>query len=195
MKCQLRVVVSSFALVGVALTMTACGSPRSAVPSAPTISPFGKAPVARSAVRRSAVKITLVGSGWIYPNSLAVDSRGNVYVTDTTEGVYREGTVTKVSPPFIGSTNGKMTVIAHIASPGGIVLDGKEDAYVFGSDNGGNRCIVQITPQKVVNRVYCASDTGVMFFGLAVDSKEDVYAYEQGLSHNSLKVGIFEYKH
>lgn len=58
-------------------------------------------------------KIVLVGTGWVAPSGVAVDDKGNVYVSD-----YQLGEIRKVSPPFVGRTHGKIRVVAkELASP------------------------------------------------------------------------------
>jgi hypothetical protein len=77
----------------------------------------GSVAATKTATRPGAEKIILVGSGWVAPSGVAVDDKGDFYVSD-----YRLGEVREVSPPFTGRTHGKMRTVAKaLDSPTSIV--------------------------------------------------------------------------
>ena len=91
-----------------------------------------------------------------YPSTLAVDSKGNVYVTDTSNNrirkITKDGIVTTIAGNGIRSySDGNTTALnAIIGSSYGIYVDKNDNIYF--SDTG-NRVIRKITPRKTTLKV------------------------------------------
>ncbi len=129
-----------------------------------------------------------------YPEGLAVDSAGNVYVADTGNDTIREVTPARVvttlagAPGQPGSADGTGNA-ARFNFPDGVAVDGAGNVYV--SDNG-NSTIRKITPAGVVTTLAGApgqpgsadgTGSGARFngpYGVAVDSAGDVYVGDTG---------------
>jgi sugar lactone lactonase YvrE len=109
------------------------------------------------------VVTTLAGSGQVgyvdgrgaaasfnYPNSVAVDSSGNVYVADEKNREVRkitpDGVVKTVAGSGTGSMNGPGNA-ASFASPSGVTVDSSGNVYVADS---GNNLIRKIAPDGMV---------------------------------------------
>lgn len=162
---HVRQVWTQSALLIICLSLAACGYGPTG-----TREPLGigdaRMPAGSTAERAAPdrEKIIVVGSGWIAPSGVAVDEKGDVYVSD-----YRLGEVKKISPPFTGRTHGKIRVAARgLDSPISVALDAKGNVYVV----TGAGTILQITPAGVKNTV----TTKIAAFGIAVDRSENVYA-------------------
>jgi|GEM_PF-6317095 hypothetical protein len=148
--------------IGVAILLLAgCGGTQSQL-SPPVPVAHNAITAETSAIHPNSATIILVGTGWVSPQGIAVDGKGNVYVSD-----YQLGEVRKVSPPFTGRTHGKIRVVAQgLDSPTRVALDGNGNVYVLA---GGT--ILQITPSGVKNTV-----ATLAAFGIAADASQDVYA-------------------
>lgn len=91
------------------------------------------------------------GASFSFPDSVAVDASGNVYVADTSNHMIRKispsGEVTTLAGSTTpGSTNG-MGAAASFRNPSGITTDASGNVYVA---DGGNNMIRKITPTGVV---------------------------------------------
>jgi sugar lactone lactonase YvrE len=135
------------------------------------------------------------------PTNVALDSAGNVYVTDAANHAIRKVTPARVvttlsgGPAVSGSANGTGSA-ARFTSPGGAAVDAAGNLYI--SDTG-NYTIRKITPAAVVTTL--AGSPGQRGFvngtgsaarfaeprGLAVDSSGNVYVADQG-SHSIRKI-------
>jgi sugar lactone lactonase YvrE len=128
-----------------------------------------------------------------FPNGVAVDSAGNVYVTDADNDDIREitpaGVVTTLAgfPGLAGSTNGTGNA-ARFSHPSRVALDSAGNLYV---GDAGNDEIREITPAGVVTTLAgAAGQTGssngtgsaARFYypdGVAVDSAGNIYVGDQ----------------
>ena len=140
-----------------------------------------------------------------YPNSVATDGSGNVYVADTDNNLIREispagvvttlaGDTNNLSSGYADGTNGT----AMFNSPSGVATDGSGNVYVADT---GNNLIRKITPAGVVTTL--AGDTfdltnggyngsyadgtgdAAMFYnpaGVATDGSGNVYVADAGNS-------------
>ena len=129
-----------------------------------------------------------------FPVGVAVDSGGNVFVSDAQSFIIRKitpaGAVTTFAgAPFqIGSTDGTGAA-ARFFLPYGLAIDGQDNVYVA---EGGNHLIRKITPAGVVSTLAGgAGQTGntngtggaARFnnpFGVAVDGAGNVYVADSG---------------
>ena len=137
-----------------------------------------------------------------YPYGVALDLKGNVYVTDAIDNTIRK--ITPAKTTFSGQEEGVVTTFvgqvgvtgsddcekpARLNNPCGVAVDSKGNSYVADSLNNTIR---KITPSGVVTTF--AGQTGVQGsadgtgtqarfnqpFGVAVDSKGTVYVTDNG---------------
>jgi sugar lactone lactonase YvrE len=126
-----------------------------------------------------------------YPDGVAVDSSGNVYVADTSNNLIRKITPAGVVTTLAGSGSQGSTdgtgVAASFNIPTGVAVDSSGNVYVADS---GNNLIRKITPAGVVNTFAgsgtqgSTDGTGVAAsfnnpFGVAVDSSGNVYVADE----------------
>lgn len=124
------------------------------------------------------------------PNSVAVDTNGNVYVADTGNMRIRKVTAAGVVTTFAGSTNGFADgpgATALFFIPQGVAVDGVGNVYV---GDGGNNRIRKITQAGVVTTLAGAATGGYLdgtgaaarFNGpgaLAVDGSNNVWVVDE----------------
>lgn len=136
-----------------------------------------------------------------YPQGVAVDRDGNVYVADTDNYMIRKitpsGVVTTLAgnSPFVDPTDGQGSA-AHFDSPGGIAVDNVGNVYVADTENYTVR---KITPTGLVstlagqgNSSGSANGTGSAArfdspAGVAVDSAGNVYVADS-FNHTIRKI-------
>lgn len=129
------------------------------------------------------------GAGFLYPDGIARDSLGNLFITDSADHVIRkitvEGVVTTFagSPSTAGSTNGTGSA-ARFNLPRGIAIDASDNLYVADSLNN---IIRKITPSGVVTTLAGLANnsgsvdgmgTNARFrspFGIVVNAYGDIY--------------------
>ena len=127
-------------------------------------------------------------ASFYYPNGVAVDASGNVYVADVGNYKIRKITPAGVVSSLAGGTFGNadgIGTVASFSSPVGLTVDASNNLYV--ADQGNNK-IRKITPSGVVSSlagstysVYGSTDgtgTAASFNspkGVAVDASGNVY--------------------
>jgi len=111
-----------------------------------------------------------------YPDDIAVDGFGNLYVTDTDNYMIRKITADGTVTTFAGAAGIRGTIdgtgsAARFWSPGAVTVDTSGNVFVI--DSGGIR---KITPGGVVTTLPgTAAAAGVIVGGLAVDSAGNLY--------------------
>jgi len=140
------------------------------------------------------VDATGAAASFHYPESVAVDSSGNVYVADTNNHTIRKitssGVVTTLAGQagIHGSTNATGTA-ASFYSPAAVAVDVSGNVYVVDT---GNYTIRMITPAGVVTTIAgtagtsgCVAGTGAaarfgQSEGIAVDNLGNLYVADPG---------------
>lgn len=151
-------------------------------------------------INPSGVVTTLAGSGsmgntngtgtaasFSFPHGVAVDSSGNIFVTDNTNNVIRKITPAGVVTTFAGSgsigyADGPASS-ASFSAPSGIAIDSSDNLYVCDTDNA---LIRKITSAGIVstlagnrtNSYVDGNGTSAAFYGpsgIAVDANGVVY--------------------
>jgi sugar lactone lactonase YvrE len=96
-----------------------------------------------------------------YPQSLAFDSVGNLYIADTENSRIRKITPTGTVSTFAGSGNAAFLdgigVQASFSNPSGVAIDKEDNLYVA---DWGNHRIRKITPQGVVSTLAGSGNAG-----------------------------------
>lgn len=144
---------------------------------------------------------TGAAAGFNNPGATAVDSSGNVYVTDAGNHVIRKitpaGEVTTLAGTagVSGSSDGTGAA-ASFAAPSGIAIDGNGNLYVA---DAGNHTIRKVTPAGVVTTLAGSADaagsddgagTAALFDspqGVALDSAGNLYVADTG-NHTIRKI-------
>jgi sugar lactone lactonase YvrE len=142
----------------------------------------------------SGVVTTFAGSGaygfangigilaqFAYPQGVAIDGSGNVYVADTDNDWVRKITPTGVVTTFPGGT-----LFSEFYQPKGVAVDASGNVYV----SSGSYCIKKISPTGVVTTLagvwlgYLNGDGTTAQFsipvGVALDDTGNVYVADQG---------------
>jgi sugar lactone lactonase YvrE len=182
-----------FGFLLVALFPLACSKTYTVSPLAATPTPvFTATPtcggalvttLAGSAGVTGATNATGTSASFKFPNGIAVDLSGNVYVGDWGNDLIRKITPGGVVSTFAGqagvtgATNATGTA-ASFNGPWGVAVDSSGNVYV---GDWGNEIIREITPGGLVSTF--ANDSSLEFdqpMGVAVDSSGNVYVADEG---------------
>lgn len=134
------------------------------------------------------------GARFNNPFGVAVDSAGNVYVSDTANNAIRKITVGRVVttlaglPGYAGNTDGNGPD-ARFWSPQGLAVDGSGNIYVADT---GNNAIRKITPMGVVTTLPASTDKTLLLNGpggVAVDGNGNVYVADSN-NHCIRKIAV-----
>ena len=124
------------------------------------------------------------------PTFLAMDTEGNLFVTDQTNNRIRKITSSGAVSTFLG--NGANAIAngtglsASIELPFGIEIDNKNNLYVSHTSVNRTGLIQKISPDSVMTTYY---DLGTGIFGdMSIDSKGNLYAPEFSVYHNIYKI-------
>jgi DNA-binding beta-propeller fold protein YncE len=124
-------------------------------------------------VANPASTTTLVSSGLSYPNGIAVDGSGNVYIADTTNNAIKKWTATN---------NTVITLVAAgLNQPFGVAVDGSGNVYIADTTHNAIKKWVA-TNNTVITLVSSGLNQPV---GVAVDNAGNVYIADQG--NNAVK--------
>ena len=134
-------------------------------------------------------------SAWLnYPEGVAFDSAGNLYIADTNNNRIREvsnGLIITIAGNgnYGYSGDGASATSAQLSSPGGVSVDSAGNIYVSDTNNGRVRKISGGNINAFAgNGVCCTPTDGVAAtnsflgspIGLAVDSQNNVYIADSG---------------
>ena len=125
--------------------------------------------------------ITTLGGGFTNVSGLALDSNGNIYVTD--------GNAVKEMPPGCASASCVTTLGGGFNEPWGVAVDGSGNVYV--SDTGNN-AVEEMLPGCASTA--CVTTLGGGFTGptgIAVDGSGNVYIADNGMV-NGVVSGVVE---
>jgi sugar lactone lactonase YvrE len=123
-----------------------------------------------------------------FPQGVAVDSTGKIYVVDTLESAIRKITPTAVVSTFAGlpGTTGYVDATgtaARFAFPNWLTVDASDNVYV---GDTSNRVVRKITPNGVVSSVLTNPANGAgAVRGVAIDSSGNIYTAD--LPHHTIR--------
>ena len=136
----------------------------------------------------SASTVATVGSGFNFPQAVAVDGAGNVFVPDTGNNALYEieaGTGGN-APGAVSSSSTVVTVVRDLDGPEGVAVDGAGDVFVLDSLASAVREIEAGTGGNAAGTVSSSSTmvtVGSGFYyprGLALDAAGDVFVADWG---------------
>ncbi|MEI6569725.1 MAG: cadherin-like beta sandwich domain-containing protein, partial [Verrucomicrobiota bacterium] len=143
---------------------------------------------------------TGIAASFRYPQGVAVDGEGNVYVADALNSRIRkitsDGVVTTLAGGSAGFADGTGAA-ASLSYPSGIALDASTNLYV---SDYGNNAIRKITPAGLVSTLAggtqgSADGTGAAAQfdqpqGIAVDAATNVYVYSKNRIRKVTPAGV-----
>ncbi len=110
---------------------------------------------------------TLLATGFVLGQVVALDSSGNLYVTN-----YGNGTVSKITSSGVVST-----IVSGMHLPRGIAVDAQGNLYVANSVNGSFCYFEKISPQGVIDTLASVPSE---VSGLTLDGAGNMYATAVG---------------
>lgn len=119
-----------------------------------------------------------ITSGLSGPQGMAVDSTGNLYVSNSSAA-----TVT-VYPP--GSSQPSLTLSQDLVTPAAVAVDSKGNVWVSNEDGGYTGSVVEFPPGSTQPSEVI---TGVTPYGVAVDSKGNLYV--AGDSSGAASISVY----
>jgi len=114
---------------------------------------------------------TILGSSFNEPYGVAVDSKGDVFVTDSKNNEVKE---------IPGGTGTPIVIGAGLSSPAGVAVDALGNVYVTDFGNHLVKKIPLVSGTYSTPVVLGASFTFKQPLGVAVDTKGNVYVADQG---------------
>ncbi|HEY2473659.1 MAG TPA: NHL repeat-containing protein [Candidatus Cybelea sp.] len=112
------------------------------------------------------------------PEGMAVDSTGNLYVTNTSAA-----TVT-IYPP--GSSQPSLTLSQDLVTPAAVAVDSRGNVWVSNEDGGYTGSVVEFPPGSTKPSQVI---TGLTPYGVAVDSKGNLYV--AGDSNGAASISVY----
>jgi sugar lactone lactonase YvrE len=124
-----------------------------------------------SVVVETTIASTLISSGLNNPSSVALDSSGNIYISDTGNGAVKKAIMNK------GSITSVSTILSGLNTAAGITLDSADNVYVCDS---GTNCIHKVTTSGTASIIV---STGLnQPADLTVDTSGNLYIADKGSS-------------
>jgi streptogramin lyase len=114
--------------------------------------------------------LSTLGGGFTYPEGVAVDGTGNVYIADT------ENNAVKEMPPGCASSSCVTTLGGGFTNPYGVAVDGSGNVYVADTHNNA---VKELPPGCASSS--CVTTLGGGFtnpYGVAVDGSGNVYVVD-----------------
>jgi streptogramin lyase len=147
------------------------------------------APFAHAQTAQSSGAQFMVGAGFVSPFGVAVDSSGNVYVTDVSNNTVNEILAVNGSIPASPTL---VTLGSGFNVPIGVAVDGNGNVYVADAGNSAVKEILAVNGSVPASPtiVTLGGNTFVVPIGVAVDASGNVYVTDAGTgSVNEIAAG------